>query len=245
MLVYRLSYEMLLWKLIFKSIMPFINVSLDSIYYGLNYIRWSLIVIFVDVVILTFFLLLAAFLSPLAAYLFSILVYYMVPLSVVFPYAVLVFLWMMGFRRLWLFNSKYFIGFLGSVILVISYFANVGYMAYVFINILIGEIPIAHFLLYNGLILYQSKILLVLSLYLPLPVFISVITGVVGVLLSMITLHSLSRDYGDRILRLGSIVTLVGVLFLINIPIVGGPLISVGLLLLIMGLGNVMDKVIQ
>lgn len=219
-------------------------MAMGVVYGGLDYIRWSLIVIFVDVVILTAMLILASLVSPLAAYLFSILVYYMVPISSIFPYAIVALLWVSGFRRLWIFNSRYRMGFLGSLVLIISYFVNVGYMIYALINILIGKVPIPRFLVGNGLILYQSKLLLILSLYLPLPMFISIITGIIGALLSLITLYLLGNDYNERLLRSGSVVSSIGVLFLANIPVVGGPLLMVGLILLIIGLGRVMDKII-
>ncbi len=195
-----------------------------------------------DIAALTILLLLATLISPFAAYILSLLIYYVVPISSVIPYALLAVLWVMGFRGLWSLGSRYFMGFLGSVLLVISYFINVAYVAYVLIMVLMGKLPMPSFLVYRDLVLYQSRLILVLSLYLPLPTLISVLMGLVGSSLSLITLYRLGSDYSAKPLKVGSLLSILGALLIIDVPLIGGLILTIGLVLSIMGLGIAMNN---
>lgn len=171
-------------------------MSIDILERGISYIRWSLLIISADASVLTLLLLLSLLITPMAAYIFTVVISYFLLISTVIPYVLVVIFWLLGFRDLVHYSRRYFIGFIGSLIITISYFMNILYMGgYLMVNELAGNalIPPRPIIL-EPLILTYNRYFIVFSLYLPLPLFISLVLGILGSILSMITLYRLGND---------------------------------------------------
>ena len=214
---------------------------LDFLERGITHIRWSLLVISTDAAILTLLLITALLITPLAAYILTVVLAYFLLISTVIPYVLVVLLWILGFRDLSRYSGRYLIGFVGSVITALSYFMNITYVGYLMVNELVGNALIPRPIMMEPLILAYNRYFIVFSLYLPLPIFISLVLGVLGSALSMVALYRLGGEFGDARSRVSSLVTMAGVLA-IEAPLISGLLISVGSVFLTFGLGHILDK---
>ncbi len=210
----------------------------DSLERGIEYIRWSLFIISVDVFVLVFLLFLSLLVSSLAAYIFTVVITYFLLVSTVVPYVIIIILWLLGFRDLAKYSRRYFIGFAGSLITMVSYFINVTYMGYLIINELMGNTLIPKPLVLEPIILAYSRYFIVFSLYLPLPLFTSFILGIIGSILSMLVLYRLGNDFNSPGLKRSALVSIIGLLAM-EFPLIGGLLISIGSAFLAITLGSI------
>ncbi|GAB6946578.1 hypothetical protein JCM16161A_07080 [Vulcanisaeta sp. JCM 16161] len=176
----------------------------------------------------------------MAAYIFTVVVSYFLLISTVIPYVLVVLFWLLGFRDLSHYSRKYFMGFIGSAVTTISYFINIAYMGYLTANELAGNVLVPKPIMLEPLILMYNRYFIVFSLYLPLPLFISLILGILGSILSMVTLYRLGSDFNITRIKVGALITIIGVLS-IEAPLIGGILIDVGTALLTFDLGRVLD----
>ncbi|ADN51318.1 hypothetical protein [Vulcanisaeta distributa] len=216
-------------------------MSIDLLERGIDYIRWSLLIISADAIILTILLLLSLLITPMAAYIFTVVISYFLLISTVIPYVLVVIFWLLGFRDLVHYSRRYFIGFVGSLIITTSYFMNILYMGYLMVNELVGNALIPKPLMLEPLILTYNKYFIVFSLYLPLPLFISLVLGVLGSILSMMTLYRLGNDFNIKRIKIDSLIAIIGIL-MIETPLIGGLLISIGTALLTLDLGRVFNE---
>ncbi|BDR91289.1 hypothetical protein [Vulcanisaeta souniana] len=213
-------------------------MSLDSLERGIEYIRWSLFIVSADASTLVLLLLLSLFVSSFAAYIFTVVLAYFLLVSTVVPYVIIAILWLLGFRNLARYSRRYFIGFIGSLITVVSYFMNVTYMGYLIINELVGNTLVPQPLFLEPIILAYSRYFIVFSLYLPLPLFASFILGIIGSILSMLVLYRLGNDFNSPGSRRSALVSIIGLLAM-EFPLVGGLLISIGSAFLAINLGSI------
>ena len=216
-------------------------MAIDFLERGITYIRWSLLIISADVIILTLLLFLSLLITPLAAYIFTVVMSYFLLISTVIPYVLIVLFWLLGFRDLTHYSRRYFIGFIGSVITTVSYFMNIAYTGYLMVNELAGNILIPKPIMMEPLILTYNKYFIVFSLYLPLPLFISLLLGILGSILSMVTLYRLGSDFNVVRTKVSALITIIGILT-IETPLIGGLLISVGTALLTFDLGRILNQ---
>ncbi|MCG2870552.1 MAG: hypothetical protein L7H10_07365 [Vulcanisaeta sp.] len=213
--------------------------NLDFLERGVEYIRWSLLIVSIDALTLTILLVLSLLVTPLATYILTVVISYFLLISTVIPYALVVILWLIGFRDLARYDGRYSPGFIGAVVTVISYFINIVYMGYLVINMLIGNLLIPKPVITQPIVLTRTWLFIVFSLYLPLPIFTSLILGIIGSVLSMATLYRLGRDFSSSSARLGSVLGIVGAL-LIEFQPFSTALIGVGTALLFPGLDDVL-----
>lgn len=155
-------------------------MSIDLLERGIVYIRWSLLIISADAIILALLLLLSLLITPMAAYIFTVVVSYFLLISTVIPYVLVVLFWLLGFRDLMRYSGRYLVGFVGSVIVTVSYFMNIAYMGYLMANELVGNALIPRPVMLEPLILMYNRYFIVFSLYLPLPLFVSLVLGILG-----------------------------------------------------------------
>ena len=215
--------------------------DLDFLERGVEYIRWSLLIVSIDALTIAALLIISLLITPLATYILTVILFYFLLISTVIPYALIAILWLLGFRDLARYDGRYTLGFVGAIIAMVSYFMNIVYMGYLVINMLVGNLLIPKPVITQPLILTRNQFLIVFSLYLPLPVFASLILGIAGSVLSMIALYRLSRDFASPSTRLGSIITIIGIL-LIELQPLSTALIGVGTALLFPGLNNVLTN---
>jgi hypothetical protein len=185
----------------------------------------------IDALSIAVLLIISLLITPLATYILTVILFYFLLISTVIPYALIAILWLLGFRDLARYDGRYTLGFVGAIIAV--------YMGYLVINMLVGNLLIPKPVITQPLILIRNQFLIVFSLYLPLPVFASLILGIAGSVLSMIALYRLSRDFASPSTRLGSIITIIGIL-LIELQPLSTALIGLGTALLFPGLNNVL-----
>ncbi|WP_054842349.1 hypothetical protein [Vulcanisaeta distributa] len=218
-------------------------MSIDLLERGIVYIRWSLLIISADTIILALLLLLSLLITPMAAYIFTVVVSYFLLISTVIPYVLVVLFWLLGFRDLMRYSGRYLMGgFVGSVIITVSYFMNIAYMGYLIANELVGNALIPRPIMLEPLILMYNRYFIVFSLYLPLPLFVSLILGILGSILSMVTLYRLGNDFNVARVKIGALITIIGVLT-IEAPLIGGLLISAGTALLMLDLGRILNEI--
>ncbi|ADY00573.1 hypothetical protein VMUT_0360 [Vulcanisaeta moutnovskia 768-28] len=216
-------------------------MAIDFLEHGIGYIRWSLLIISADTITLTLLLFLSLLITPMAAYVFTVIISYFLLISTVIPYVLIVLFWLLGFRDLTRYSRRYLIGFIGSVITTSSYFINIAYMGYLMANELTGNALIPQPIMLEPLILTYNKYFIVFSLYLPLPIFASLILGVLGSVLSMLALYRLGGDFNVTRTRISALISIVGILT-IETPLIGGLLISIGTALLTLNLGKILSE---
>ncbi|WP_054853533.1 hypothetical protein [Vulcanisaeta distributa] len=220
-------------------------MSIDLLERGIVYIRWSLLIISADVTILELLLFLSLLITPMAAYIFTVVVSYFLLISTVIPYVLVVLFWLLGFRDLMRYSGRYLVGgFVGSVIITVSYFMNIAYMGYLMANELVGNALIPRPIMLEPLILMYNRYFIVFSLYLPLPLFVSLVLGILGSVLSMVTLYRLGNDFNVARVKIGALITIIGVLT-IEAPLIGGLLIGVGTALLMLDWAGYLMKLIK
>ncbi|MGC9153771.1 MAG: hypothetical protein ACP5GY_08620 [Vulcanisaeta sp.] len=217
-------------------------MSIDLVETGIEYVRWSLFIASADAIVLAMLLVLSLLITPLATYILTVIISYFLVISTVIPYALIVILWMLGFRYLARYSRRYLVGFVGSLVMVFSYFMNAAYMGYLVVNELAGNILVPRLILPEPIILAYTRYFIVFSLYLPLPIFISLILGMLGAILSMLALYRFGYDFKATRVRLGALLTIIGILLIIT-PLVSGFLIGVGSMVLTLDLGNVIEKI--
>ncbi len=216
----------------------------DFLERGITYIRWSLLIISTDAIALALLLLISLLITPLAAYIFTVVLSYFLVISTVIPYVLVVLLWLLGFRDLTRYSGRYVIGLVGSVIIAVSYFMNVTYMGYLLLNELTGNVLIPRPIMSEPLILTYNKYFIVFSLYLPLPLFASLVLGLLGSALSMVALYRLGSEFSVVRVRISALITITGILT-VETPLISGFLIGAGTALLMLGLGDVLDKMVE
>nr|KJR72351.1 MAG: hypothetical protein TU36_02580 [Vulcanisaeta sp. AZ3] len=209
---------------------------------GIGFLRWSFMIASVDALLIAALLISSLLITPLATYIFTVILFYFLVISTVIPYALIIILSLISFRDLARYSNKYLIGFIGAIILTISYFANAFYVGYLIINELVGNLLVPRPLIIQPIILARNSFFIVFSLYLPLPVFISLVLGMVGSFLGMMAIYRVGRDFRSSRTRLGSLMGIVGIL-LIELSPIGITLIGIASALLYAGLSDVLNNV--